>query len=64
MAAWTTTTVATAVLALSALQFFNWKAPEPPMTAGQTELLVGACALVVVCGQWLIRSVRSWTRRP
>jgi len=46
------------------LQFFNWKAPEPPMTAGQTELLVGACALVVVCGQWLIRSVRSWTRRP
>ncbi len=58
------TALAIAVLSLALVGFLEYFAPDPPLTADQTDLLVGLCALTVVGVRWIVRRVRWQAVRP
>ena len=58
------TALAIATLSLTLLTFLEYFAPDPPLSAEQTDLLVGLCALAVVGVRWIARRVRWQAARP
>jgi hypothetical protein len=58
------TALSIATLSIALLTFLEYFAPDPPLNAEQTELLVGLCALTVVGIRWIARRVRWQAVRP
>ena len=52
------TGIAIAALSIGLLAFLHHFTPDPPLSADDTEFLIGVCAVAVVSVRWLTRRVR------